>query len=283
VRYTWPDGKQCAVILSFDVDAESAFVFRFPQKSAEQLADMEERRYGPRVGVPRILRLLDRNNLKASFYVPGYTIVHHTAVVRTIQDAGHELGAHGNVHETLDTLDAQQEEEVLTTQLQIFDDLLSVRPVGYRSPSWELNVRTPGLLKRHGFLYDSSLMGNDIPYWLDTPDGPLVEVPIQWLLDDAPLYRHVYGSSNGIADPDRVVRMWSREFKALHAENGCFTLTMHPWISGRPSRLDALQELIDYIQSFPGVWFTTCLEVAQWAATQPRGDHGEPTSNPRAD
>ena len=268
MRYRWPDDAQCAVVLSFDVDAESAFVFNSPAKAAAQLADMEERRYGPRVGVPRILRLLDTFGIKGTFYVPGYTIVHHTDAIKSIRDAGHELGAHGNVHETLDRLDAAEEAAVMAEQLRIFQDSLGLRPQGYRSPSWELNLRTPGLLKRNGFVYDSSLMGNDIPYWLDTPDGPLDEVPVQWMLDDAPLYRHVYGSSNGIADPDRVLGMWAREFKALYAENGCFMLTMHPWISGRAGRLDAVRELIELMLTFDRVWFTTTLEVARWAISQ---------------
>ena len=269
--FAWPGGARCAVILSFDVDAESAYVFREPDKAALQLGEIEERRFGPRVGVPRILRLLEQEQLRASFYVPAYCVVQHPEAVHAIQAAGHELGCHGNVHETLDQLDERQEVAVLEEQLAIFEARLGLRPVGYRSPSWELNRRTPALLKRYGFLYDSSLMGDDVPYWLDSADGSLVEVPVNWMLDDAPLYRHVYGSSNGIADPDRVVRMWSREFKGLHAEGGCFNLTMHPWISGRAGRLDALRELIGYIKSFEGVWFATTEQVARWVSESGQG------------
>ena len=265
MRYPWPNGNRCAVVLSFDVDAEAPHVFHRPQKAAQQLGEMEERRFGPRTGVPRILRFLEHQNLKASFYVPGYTLVHHTEAIRAIRRAGHELGCHGNVHETLDTLDEHQEVEVLETQLRLFKELLDLRPLGYRAPSWELNVRTPSLLKRYGFVYDSSLMGDDIPYMLDTPEGPLAEVPVQWMLDDAPLYRPLPGAPGGMADPDRVAGMWKREFTALYAENGCFTLTLHPWISGRAGRLDVLRELIEHVRSFDGVWFATALEVAEWA------------------
>jgi peptidoglycan/xylan/chitin deacetylase (PgdA/CDA1 family) len=271
MRYQWPAGYQCAAVLSFDVDAESAHVFRKPEKAANQLGEMEERRFGVRTGIPRILRLLDKYGLKGSFYVPGYTIENHLEAVRSIRDAGHEMGAHGNVHESLDTLTSEQEVQVMDVQLAIWQSHMGMRPVGYRSPSWELNVGTPALLQRYGFLYDSSLMGNDIPYDLQTADGPLMEVPIQWLLDDAPLYRHASGSSNGIADPDRVIRMWSQEFEGIYAENGCFVLTMHPWISGRAGRLLGLEELIRHIRSFPGVWFTTVDEVARWAISQRGG------------
>jgi peptidoglycan/xylan/chitin deacetylase (PgdA/CDA1 family) len=264
MRFRWPQDYQCAAVLSFDVDAESAYVFRNPEKSIAQLGGMEERRFGVRTGIARILKLLERYKIRGTFFVPGYTIANHLDAIRSIQNAGHELGAHGNVHEALDTLAPAQEEQVLKDQLAIWEQYLNLQPVGYRAPSWELNIGSPALLKKYGFIYDSSLMGDDIPYHLETPGGPLVEIPIEWLLDDAPLYRHVYGSSNGIADPDRVIRMWSQEFKGMYEENGCFVLTMHPWISGRAGRLLGLEELIRYMRAFPNVWFTTTGEIAQW-------------------
>ena len=264
-RYRWPDGKQCAVVLSFDVDAESGHIFRNPHEAATRLDGLEERRFGPRTGVPRILRLLERYKLPATFFVPGFTIEHHTAVVRTIQAAGHELACHGNVHETLHTLDEAAERRILQEQLEIYERYLGVRPRGYRSPSWSINVRTPDLLKEFGFVYDSSLMGDDIPYFVETPHGPLAEVPVQWLLDDAPFYRHVYGATNAIAEPDRVIAQWTQEFRGMYRENGCFVLTMHPWITGRASRIDGLERLIRRMREEPGVWFATTLQVADWA------------------
>jgi len=278
MRYGWPGGQQCAVALSFDVDAESAFVFRSPEKAVRSLAGMEERRFGVRTGVPRILRLLDKYGLRGTFYVPGYTIVHHEAAIRSILDAGHELGAHGNVHESLDTLSDEEEVRVMEDQLQIWESSFDMRPTGYRSPSWELNLGSPAILKRYGFVYDSSLMGDDVPYFLDTPAGPLVEVPVQWLLDDAPMYRYVPGSGNGIADPDRVIRMWMQEFDGMRGENGCFVLTMHPWISGRAGRLLGLEQLIHHMRATPGVWFATVGEIAAWAVSS--GATGAPAQDP---
>jgi peptidoglycan/xylan/chitin deacetylase (PgdA/CDA1 family) len=266
MRYRWPDGNQCAVVLSFDFDAESAFIHRSPQAAATTLDGLEERRFGPRTGAPRIVRLLQRYQLPATFFVPGFTVEHHTDRVKMVRDAGFELACHGNVHETLDTLDEAGERRVLEEQLEIYQRLLGLRPTGYRSPSWSLNNRSPRLLCEYGFSYDSSLMGDDIPYFIDTPNGRLTEVPVQWLLDDAPFYRHVYGSTNGIADPDRVVRLWTQEFDGMARENGCFVLTMHPWVSGRAVRLLGLEQLILHMKNTPGVWFATTAEVAAWAA-----------------
>jgi len=264
MRYRWPKGRRSAVVLSFDFDAESGFIFREPDKARRSLADLEERRFGPRVGVDRILRLLDRLKLRATFFIPGWTVVNHLAPSRRIRDAGHEIGAHGNVHEALGFLDETREKAVLQEQLAILKDQLGVVPAGYRSPSWDVNVWTPALLKAHGFRYDSSLMGNDVPYALETPAGPLTEIPVQWIMDDAPLFRHVYGATNAIADPARVLQMWRAEFAAMHRENGCFVLTCHPFISGRASRVQLIEDLVRAMRRQPGVWFTTCEEVAQW-------------------
>jgi peptidoglycan/xylan/chitin deacetylase (PgdA/CDA1 family) len=246
MRYPWPDGQQCAVVLSFDFDAESGFLFREPEKAKWSLGGLEERRFGPRVGVDRILRMLDRLRVPASFFIPGWTVENHHAESTRIRDAGHEIGAHGNVHEAVGFLDREQEEAVMRQQL-----------------------------------YDSSLMGNDVPYTVETEHGPLVEVPVQWLLDDAPLFRHVYGATNAIADPARVFDLWSREFAGMHRENACFILTCHPFISGRASRVMILEELVAYMRRFRGVWFTTCEGVARWHAER-RPTAGAPERAGRA-
>ena len=273
MRYRWPDGKQSAVVLSFDFDAESGFLFREPEKAKRSLGDLEERRFGPRVGVDRILRLLDRLKLRASFFIPGWTVEHHLDPSKRIRDAGHEIGAHGNMHEAVGFLDAAQEETIMQEQLGILRDQLGVKPAGYRSPSWDVNTWTPGILKRHGFLYDTSLMGNDVPYEIDSEAGKLVEVPVQWLLDDAPLFRHVYGATNAIADPARVFDLWSREFAGIYREQGCFVLTCHPFVIGRASRIMLLEELVAYMRRFPGVWFTTGEAIAHWHEKQGQAGH----------
>jgi len=237
---------------------------REPVRARNSLAAVEERRYGSRVGLPRILRLLAQHEITATFFIPGWVAANRTAACRAIRDSGHEIAAHGNLHEPLEQLDRASEETILKESLGLLQTYLGVRPMGYRSPAWEMNLWSPSLLARHGFLYDSSLMGNDVPYFVDTASGRLIEVPVQWLLDDAPLYRHVYGASNAIADPDRVLQMWLHEFEGLRKDGGCFVLTCHPHISGRPSRVDVLDKLLRAMRSQPGVWFATCAEVATW-------------------
>ena len=265
MRYRWPNGNQCAVVFSVDPDAESGLVYNKPHEAATRLDEMEERRFGVRTGIPRILRLLDKYQLPSTWFVPGYTIVHHTEVIRTVQASGCELGAHGNVHEAPHDLDDAAERRVMEEQLEIFDRYLGVRPKGYRAPSASVKLGTPALLKEFGFVYHSNLMGDDIPYFIDTPHGRLVEVPTSWLLNDAPFYRHVYGAPNQMAEPDRVIGQWIQEFEGMYEENGCYMMLIHPWISGRASRIAGLERLIRAIREKPGVWFATALEVAEWA------------------
>lgn len=265
VRYRWPNGNQCAVVFSVDPDAESGLVYTKPDEAATRLDGMEERRFGPRVGVDRVLRLFEQYDVPSTWFIPGYTIVHHTEVVKRIQASGVELGAHGNVHEPPHELDAAAERRVMQEQLDLFQQHLGVRPKGYRAPGASLKVGTPALLKEFGFVYHSNLMGDDIPYFVDTPHGKLVEIPTSWLLNDAPFYRHVYGAPNQMAEPDRVVGQWIQEFQGMYRENGCYVMLVHPWISGRASRIAGLERLIRAIRQEPGVWWATCLEVAQWA------------------
>ena len=132
MRYPWPDGKRSAAVLSFDFDAESGFYSREPEKAKEP-RHARGAALRPRVGVDRILRLLDWLKLRASFFIPGWTVENHLAPAKRIRDAGHEIGAHGNVHEAVDGMTREQEEAIMRAQLAILQDHLGVRPAGYRS------------------------------------------------------------------------------------------------------------------------------------------------------
>ncbi len=267
----WPAGYRAAAAISFDVDAESAILADRPDAAA-RLTVMSHQAYGPRVGVPRLLRVLERRALRATFFVPGYTADRHPDTVRAIRDAGHEIGHHGYLHEPVFRASAAEEESYLLRGLDALDRVAGVRPVGYRAPWWETTYRTPALLARHGFRYDSSLMDDDRPYLLATapaPDAPtLVEIPIQWALDDWEQYAFLpdLTGSGVIESPRKVLELWSAELDALVAEAGCFVLTMHPFLSGRASRAVALDELLGRMQAIDGLWIATLGEVAEHVA-----------------
>lgn len=258
-RFQWPDGKRCAVALTFDVDGESIPLVQDPQHGHERLTLISGSAYGPAVGVPRILDVLRAFGIKGTFFIPGFTAKLHPAMVDRIVAEGHETGHHGYLHERPDTLSDAEEEAVLLRGIEVLRRLTGRRPVGYRSPAWELKPSSPDLLKRHGFQYDSSLMGNDIPYLVSTPSGDLLELPVQWILDDYPQYSMDHG---GISSPHKVFEVWSTEFAGYHRYNGCYVLTLHPFVSGRPSRIMLLEQMIRYINGFDGVWWATLEEIA---------------------
>ena len=268
----WPGGARAAAAISFDVDAESAILADRPDAAA-RLTVMSHQAYGPRVGVPRLLRILERRGLRATFFIPGYTADRYPHVVRAIRDAGQEIGHHGYLHEPVFRATADEEEAYLLRGLEALDRVAGVRPLGYRAPWWETTYRTPALLARHGFRYDSSLMDDDRPYLLAT--GPesssatLVEIPIQWALDDWEQYAFLpdLTGSGVIESPRKVLELWSAEFDALVAEAGCFVLTMHPFLSGRASRAVALDELLGRMQATDRVWIATLGEIAEHVAS----------------
>ena len=260
----WPNGARCAASFSFDVDAESAMLSVDPSH-ADRMSAISHQAYGPLTGVPRLLKILARHNLTSTFFVPGYTAVRYPDVVRSIVADGHEIAHHGYLHEPMRGKTEQQEADILDRGLDALDAVTGSRPVGYRAPMWELNWHSPKLLQARGFLYDSSLMDTDHPYELDVAEGgPLVEIPIQWALDDWEQYCYVpeFSGSGLIESPTKAIEMWRLEFDAMRAEGGVYVLTNHPFLSGRPSRARALDSLIEYVCSHDDVWVASLEAIA---------------------
>ena len=272
--FRWPDGYRAAACFTFDVDAEAAILAEHPE-TANHLDVMSHQEYGPRTAVPRLLRLLDRLGVQATFFVPGYTAERWPSAVRSIRDAGHEIAHHGFMHEgsrstTGGEADEAAEEARLLRGLEALDTVLGLRPIGYRAPNWEMSYRLPALLARHGFRYDSGLMDSDWPYRLAVAPEPgaptIVELPGHWSLDDWGRYNYLpdLTGSGVIESPADVVEMWRLELEALVAEGGLFVLTNHPFVSGRASRAAALGTLIERALAIDGLWIATCRELAEW-------------------
>ena len=254
----WPDEIKCVAMLTFDLDGVSSWIRRDPSYADfPSLMSMAE--YGPSIATPRILDLLDKYDIKSSFYVPGFVAETHTDLVKEIFDRGHEIGHHGYMHEAPATMSKREEEDVLKKGINILNDITGKVPIGYRSPSWELSSISLELLSRYNFKYDSSMMGDDAPYFIESEsaNGRLVEVPIHWVLDDAPNF--VYAPSANrlgpMRNPEEVYITWAAEFEGLYKFGRSFNLTMHPQYIGRPGRLLMLEKLINYINTFDDVQF----------------------------
>jgi peptidoglycan-N-acetylglucosamine deacetylase len=281
--FRWPDGYRAAALFSFDLDAEAAMLADHPEV-AGYLDVLAHQRYGPRTAVPRLLRMLDRARLRTTFFIPGWVAEAWPDVARSVRDAGHEIGHHGYHHESVRGADEATELGWLDLGLAALDEVLGVRPTGYRAPSWDMNLGTPRLLASRGFRYDSGLMDADHPYRLAvSPDAgapTLVELPVHWSLDDWNRYNYVPGltGSGVIGRPSQVVDAWAEELDAIVEVGGLFTLTMHPFVSGRPARAAALERLIERATAIDGVWLAAGDEIAAWVETLdlPPVHHGPP-------
>ncbi|MDR1977155.1 MAG: polysaccharide deacetylase [Synergistaceae bacterium] len=258
-QYRWPNGKKVGVIVSIDFDGEVPYLWRTRKSPPVGIGDLEQRRFGPRQGIYRMLELFKLWEIRASFFIPGLIADKYPNAVEKIAEGGHEIGLHGYRHERVDEIDAAEMEETLQRARASIERIAGQRDMGYRSPSWEMTDYAFQVLHRLDVLYDSSLMGSDHPYWAEG----FPEIPVQWLLDDAIFYRYS-GPPSSPRNPGDVVDLWRREFEGLKRWNGLFLVTMHPWISGRASRLQAVEVLIEQMKQDPDVWWTTCGEVADY-------------------
>jgi hypothetical protein len=150
VPISWPDGVNAAACLTFDMDAEAP-ILTTDMSAIGRMTPMSHQSYGPLVGVPRILELLKRHDIKATFFIPGYSAHRYPDVVRAIADAGHEIAHHSYFHENTIGMDEKTEAAMIDLGLRALRDVAGVRPEGYRAPMWELNYHTPRLLAERGF------------------------------------------------------------------------------------------------------------------------------------
>jgi peptidoglycan-N-acetylglucosamine deacetylase len=265
----WPNGARCAVMLTFDFDAETLWLARDPV-NAKRRGILSQGTYGAKVGVPKLVELLGEADLKATFFVPGWTAEHHTAQAELILRRGHEIGHHSYDHVFVDPDFPDKEEEDLVRGLEALKRTLGVVPRGYRSPAWEMSDNLLALLGRHGFLYDSSLMDQVDPYRHPGPDGApgVIELPVHWSLDDAPFLLFSVARPRTIISNEQILAIWQDEFREIYRWGGLFDLTMHPQLTGRPSRVALLRTFIAWMRTFPDVWFATAGEIAEAFAAQ---------------
>jgi peptidoglycan/xylan/chitin deacetylase (PgdA/CDA1 family) len=257
---SWPDRAQAAVALSFDFQMGTVYE---PSPTASTNTNSQ---YDGRAGLPRLLKLLDKYNVPASFFVTGVTAKFYPEVIKQITASGrHEVGVHGWIHENNVNVPADEERRLIVKAIDALQVVTGKRPVGYRSPSWAFSGATLGLLRELNFLYDSGMMADDDPYEIFMKGSPtgLLEIPVEWMRDDAMYYPRQNPHS-----PDAVLETWKAEFDKAYEEHGLFQVTMHPRISGHRSRVVMLEKLITHIRQHRGVWFATHEQVARYVRDQ---------------
>lgn len=273
---SWPDGKRVAVLLSFDADNETISL-RYGDPNVGHLSQMQ---YGSRVALDRVLKLLDKHQIPATFFIPAVSLRISPEMATKIKASGrHEFGIHGWIHEMNMTLPDSVERALLKRAVEEQMAITGIKPTGYRAPSWNFSPNTLSILRDMGFRYESSLMADDSPYEIlqnGQPTG-LVELPVEWILDDAPLFDP---RGNNYMNPRDLARVWMDEFDKALEEGTMFILTMHPHVIGHRSRMVALEMVVDHIQKTAGskAWWATHAAAAEYV--RKTSNLGEP--KPRA-
>jgi peptidoglycan/xylan/chitin deacetylase (PgdA/CDA1 family) len=257
----WKNGARCAVALSFDSDHETSDL----REGGKSVGRLSWGQYGNRVGVPRILNLLAKEDVQATFFVPAVTALLHPDEQRRVIAEGHEIGLHGWIHELNTAVPPAAERDLHFRSADTLEKITGVRPVGMRTPSWDFSESTLSIQRELGLLYDSSLFADDDPYEIVENGEPtgMVELPVEWIRDDAVYFNmNRFQALRPYTAPETVFDIFRREFDRAYEEGGLFLLTMHPHIITYRSRIWILEKLIAHIKEMPDVWFASHAEIA---------------------
>jgi peptidoglycan/xylan/chitin deacetylase (PgdA/CDA1 family) len=244
--------------------------------------------FGPNVALPRILALLRKYDVPTSWYIPGHTLETYPDQCRQVCDGGHEVGHHGWTHRPPASLTREQEEGEIARANELIRKLTGSPARGYRSPSWDLSAHSVELLLKHGFTYDSSMMGDDYtPYRvrqgdvieLEKPavfgkETRLIEMPISWTLDDFPHFEYIRTPDwimPGLMNAGNVLANWVDDFMYLrdNLEWGVITYTFHPFVIGRGHRMLVLEKLIGALKDHGAVFMKLEDAAAEYERRNP--------------
>ncbi len=257
---SWPNGARVAVCLSFDPDNFSIQLNRGDSNPV----GISVGEYAPFTGIPRLIKLFDKHDIPISWYIPAVAAMLHPDMVAAIRKRPRdEVAIHGWIHENPMTLnDPEEEQRLISQSIDLLEKQWGRRPVGNRNPSWTMSPYTIELLLKAGLLYDSSLQAMDAPHevLLDGRPTGLIELPVNWVVDDAPMI----GPTSSLPSPRLIFETFKDDFDVAYAEGTMFMLTMHPHLSTQRSRIKYLEDLIVYMKSKPGVWFATGEEIAKY-------------------
>ena len=260
----WPDGARCAAAITLDMDADSLVHLAHPKDSISRVSAISMLRYGPEVAIPRILETYRRFGLRQTFFVPAWCIEQYPRAIEAMLADGHEVAHHGYIHENPRDGTREEQHYWLKRGIEVIERTTGQRPRGWRAPLYNFSDHSADLLIEEGFVYDASLMGDDIPYVLRTGRGELIELPSHWGLDDWPPYVHSLDLDYvmQVMAPDRAIEGFEAEFEAMWEHGGMWIAVWHPFVSGRLARWRAVERLIGHMLAKGKVWFAPLEDIA---------------------
>jgi peptidoglycan/xylan/chitin deacetylase (PgdA/CDA1 family) len=287
------------IFCSFGVHVDAVAGWLGTYGGEDSPADISRGLFAGEIGTMRLLDLFGRWGIKTSWFVPGHSMETFPEQMKRVADAGHEFGVHGYSHENPIVLTPDQEDAILVKCIGLIEQLTGSKPRGCVAPWWELSPATPGLLLKHGFLYDHSMFHDDFtPYYVRVgdrwtkidysrhPDSwmkplqrgtetDLIEIPASWYLDDLPpmMFIKKAPNSHGFVNPRHLEEIWRDQFDWVYREMdyAVFPISIHPDVAGKPQVLLMLERLYQHISAHPGVRFMPLVEIAEdFARRRPR-------------
>lgn len=263
----WPENANNAVMISVNLDAEYFVKMYYPDVEIKG-SDFEAMgRYGMESGLYRLLDVLDKYRIKATFFVPGIVAEEYPEQLKEICKRGHEIGNHGYEHENMALLSAQEQKEAIRRGKEAIEKTCGVTPIGFRAPEGELTKETLIIAQEEGFLYSSTLGDNDVPYFNELDEkNTMIEIPIHWSLYDLPYFIFHFWPPIPFGQPrissvKQVLTNWKMEYDGFYRDHSCFVLQLDPQITGAPAQLGLLEEILDYILEKGNAWFATGSEI----------------------
>lgn len=261
----WPNGAKCAAAFTLDMDADSILHLAHSERAHTMVAAQSALRYGPEVAVPRILKTFRRFGIHQTFFIPAWCIETYPRTVDLILADGHEIGHHGYYHEHPNELSRDEEHFWLRKGIEVIEKRTGQRPRGWRSPLYNFSIHSADLLAEEGFLYDASLMGDDVPYVLRSKTGDVIELPSHWGMDDWPQYMHSLELSytKQVRSPAQGWEVFFAEFEAMRRYGGLWVAVWHPFVSGRLARWSETERALERMLEQGDVWFAPLEEIAR--------------------
>ena len=274
----WPNGARCACALSFDMDADSLIHISRPVDGYNRLYPITMGRYGPNIGVPRILATYRKLGIKQTFFIPAWCMERYPAAVDAILKDGHEIGHHSYLHEDPTCHGDDEQGYWFGRAMEVHRRLTGRAPRGYRAPVYNVTQGVIDRLIANDFLYESSLMADDVPYLMKTANGELWEIPVHWGTDDWPPFAHYaeIGYMMPVRAPSDGLRAMFEEFEAHYEAGGLWLPVLHPFLTGRLARWRLMERFLFEIAANKKVWFAPLEEIAAYVNSLTRSGAYKP-------
>ncbi len=260
----WPNGAKCACCVTFDMDSDSLIHLDHPKDGYTRASAISMLQYGPQIAIPRIVETYRRLGIKQTFFIPAWCMETYPETVDIILKGGHEIGQHGYLHENPVGQSREEQAGWMDKSMEVIERMTGTKPRGWRAPLYNFSNESADLLVERGFKYDASLMGDDVPYIVDTKKGSFVELPSHWGLDDWPQYVQSMDLDYmmPIRSPKTGWEPFEQEFEVAYRHGGLWIPVVHPFATGRLSRWEVVSDFLEKTLSRGDVWFASMEEIA---------------------